>query len=91
MATSLLWLALLGSAHGAEGVLDRVASLFRRAGAGIVIVPADPRHGLVAVMPDLAAGAVRLGRAAARVVYHPIWVGTGTVRPHGIDEPLAAA
>ncbi len=27
MATSLLWLALLGSAHGAEGVLDRVAAV----------------------------------------------------------------
>lgn len=66
------------------------ASLFRRAGAAIAIVPRDPALGLVAIMPDLAAGAVRLGCAAARVVYHPVWVGTGSVREHGVDEPLGA-
>lgn len=65
------------------------ASLFRRAGAAIAIVPRDPAVGLVAIMPDLAAGAVRLGCTAARVVYHPVWVGTGTVREHGPEDPLA--
>ena len=66
------------------------ASLFRRAGAAMAIVPRDATRDLVAIMPDLAAGAVRLGCAASRVVFHPIWVGTGSVRPHRANEPLAA-
>ncbi len=72
----------------AIGVHPGPASLFRRAGAAAVLVPRDPEKALQAVMPDLAAGAVRRGCGAARVDFHTTWVETGTVRSHRPDEAL---
>ena len=67
-----------------------VAALFRRAGAASALVPSDPAATIAAVMPDLAAGAVRASGTAAEIAYHRIWVDTATVQPHDPDAPLSA-
>lgn len=73
----------------ATGTHPGVASLFRRAGAAVAVVPADPLAPLCAVMPDLMEGAVRRTGAPIDVVYHPIWVDTARVAPHAADAPLS--
>lgn len=72
----------------AIGVHPGPASLFRRAGAAAVLVPSDPSEGIAAVLPDLAAGAVRRGCGASRIDFHTTWVESGTARPHRADESL---
>jgi Xaa-Pro aminopeptidase len=74
----------------ATGTNPGVAALFRRAGAASALVPADPAQRIAAVMPDLMAGAVRLAGAPVDVAFHPIWVDTARVGPHGEDDPLSA-
>jgi Xaa-Pro dipeptidase len=74
----------------ATGTNPGVAALFRRAGAASALVPADPAHRIAAVMPDLMAGAVRLTGAPVDVAFHPIWVDTARVGPHGAGDPLPA-
>ncbi len=71
------------------GVNPGPASLFSRAGAAAALVPLDPERGIEAVLPDLAAGAVRQGCGASRVDFHATWVETGVVRQHGAEEALA--
>ncbi|MGL4241769.1 MAG: M24 family metallopeptidase [Beijerinckiaceae bacterium] len=73
----------------ATGAHPGVASLFRRAGAGIAVVPADPASSAAAVMPDLASGAVKAGSDVGDIRWTPIWVGTGTIRDDREGEPLA--
>ena len=72
----------------AIGLHPGPASLFRRAGAAAALLPSNPAHGIEAVLPDLAAGAVRQGCGASRVDFHATWVETGGVRPHAPDEAL---
>lgn len=72
----------------ATGASAGPATLFRRAGAAVALVPADPGLTLAAVMPDLAAGAVRAQSDIADVRYHRIWVDTASVRPHDDETPL---
>ncbi len=72
----------------AIGVNPGPASLFRRAGAAAALIPCDPDRGIEAVLPDLAAGAVRRGCGATRVDFHTTWVETGSVRRHAGDEAL---
>ncbi len=72
----------------AIGVHPGPASLFRRAGAAAALVPSNPSEGIAAVLPDLAAGAVRRGCGASRIDFHTTWVETGMARPHRSDEAL---
>lgn len=54
-----------------------VAGLFRRAGAGFAVVPADPAKPVVAVVGDLAAPALR--RSGMLVREHPLWIETAAI------------
>jgi Xaa-Pro dipeptidase len=72
----------------AVGVNPGPAALFRRAGAGSVLVPADAALRVAAVMPDLAQGAVRAAGTTVEVAYHRIWVDTASVASHSPDAPL---
>lgn len=70
----------------AVGAGPGVAALFRRAGAGIAVIPADVTVAPGAVMPDLVASGV----AITDVRHLPIWVGTTELDSEArADAPLA--
>ncbi len=73
----------------ATGAAPGVATLFRRAGAAIALVPADASVPAAAVMPDLAKGAVAAGSDVADITFLPIWVGTTTLEDGPSNRPLA--
>lgn len=58
----------------ATGATPGVAAMWRRAGAAIAVIPADPGRPVAAVASDLFAPAVRAADPAIVVRTHPIWV-----------------
>jgi Xaa-Pro dipeptidase len=60
----------------ATGAFAGVATLWRRAGAAAVLVPADPASPLAAVVGDLQAASFREASGIADTRSHPIWVET---------------
>ncbi|CAM5770308.1 proline dipeptidase [Labrys miyagiensis] len=70
----------------ATGAFAGVATLWRRAGAAAVLVPADPAAPLAAVVGDLQAASFREASGIEDTRSHPIWVET-TVAASG-DAPI---
>jgi Xaa-Pro dipeptidase len=58
----------------ATGAPPGVAALFRRAGAAIAVIPADPASAPAAIVTDLFAPAFRAASDIADMRVHPIWV-----------------
>jgi Xaa-Pro aminopeptidase len=58
----------------ATGATPGVAAMWRRAGAAIALVPADPGRPIAAVASDLFAPAVHAADPTVVVRTHPIWV-----------------
>ena len=75
------------SIHYATGAFAGVATLWRRAGAAAVVVPADPNAPLAAVVGDLQAASFRSASGIDDTRSHPIWVET----THAAGEGSAAA
>jgi Xaa-Pro aminopeptidase len=65
--------------HYAIGVSQGVAGLFRRAGSGFALIPADPALPLGAVIGDLYAAEMRQHAPDIEVRLHPLWIETVTV------------
>ncbi len=63
----------------ASGADPGVAMLWRRAGAAMVLVPADPRDPLAAVVGDLQAAEFQRSSAIPDVRTHPLWVDTADI------------
>lgn len=72
----------------ATGATAGVASLWRRAGAAAVLVPADPEAPLAAVVGDLQAASFRALSGIADTRSHAIWVETTAITE--TDDPVAA-
>jgi Xaa-Pro dipeptidase len=70
-----------------------VAGLFRRAGAGFAIVPADPALPIAAVIGDLAEPQFRATSSVSLLRTHPLWVETvGPLEGNGpIENAISAA
>lgn len=64
------------SIHYATGAFAGVATLWRRAGAAAVLVPADPASPLAAIVGDLQAASFREASGIEDTRSHPIWVET---------------
>jgi Xaa-Pro dipeptidase len=62
----------------ATGGFPGVASYWRRAGAAFVVVPADPRADMVAIVGDLQEKSFRAASGLTDVRSHRIWVETGS-------------
>lgn len=60
----------------AVGAPGGVATMWRRAGGAIALVPVDPSEGVVAIVSDLAAPGLRQGAPQIDVREHRIWVDT---------------
>lgn len=65
----------------ATGGLQGVAGLFRQAGAGFAVVPADPALPVGAVLTDAAEAAFRAASPVSDVRTHPSWIESADVRP----------
>ena len=63
----------------ASGADPGVAMLWRRAGAAMVLVPADPRDPMAAVVGDLQAAEFQRSSALPDVRTHPLWVDTADI------------
>ena len=74
----------------ATGGSQGVAGLFRRAGAGFALVPADPALAVGAVLTDTAEKAFRAASPVADVRTHPSWIESADVR-HLAGSDLSAA
>jgi Xaa-Pro aminopeptidase len=75
----------------ATGAPAGVASLFRRAGAALALLPAPASEPIAAVSTELfAAHAVR-ALGAAQVRTHSDWVETADIRPWAADEQASAS
>jgi Xaa-Pro dipeptidase len=72
----------------ATGINPGVATLFRRAGAAIALVPSDGAVPAGAVLPDLAAGAAARSGTLADIRFLPIWVGVTELLRSG-EDPVA--
>lgn len=70
------------------GTKPGVPALFRRAGAALALLPADPSLSIVAIVTDFAAPGVRSAIADTRI--HPSWVETAHL-PAAASEPLTLA
>jgi Xaa-Pro dipeptidase len=66
-----------------------VAGLFRRAGAGFAMVPADPALPIAAVIGDLAEPHFRAASSVSLFRTHPLWI--ETVEPRLGSSPIEAA
>ena len=75
----------------ATGAGQGVAGLFRRAGAGFAVVPADPALPVGAVLTDAAADAFRAVSPIADLRTHPSWIEAADVRELADSELSAAA
>ena len=64
----------------ATGASQGVAGLFRRAGAGFAVVPADPALPVGAVLTDAAADAFRAASPVVDLRTHPSWIEAADVR-----------
>lgn len=84
-----LVLAAPESFRWATGAPAGVAANWRRLGAAIAVVPADPALPVGAVVSDLFAGPVEAA-GCAPLVRHPIWPETADLRPY-LDETGDAA
>ena len=73
------------------GVSQGVPGLFRRAGAGFAVLPADPQRPVGAVIGDLYADAAR--RSVAEIRCHPLWMEnadlTGVPETGPIEQRIA--
>jgi len=74
----------------ATGAGQGVAGLFRRAGAGFAVVPADPALPVGAVLTDAAADAFRAASPVVDLRTHPSWIEAADVRDLA-DSDLSAA
>ncbi|RFB80490.1 M24 family metallopeptidase [Methylovirgula sp. 4M-Z18] len=76
----------------ATGAFAGVATLWRRAGAAAVLVPADPEAPLAAVVGDLQAASFRVASGIADTRSHPIWVETthAAAGEESVSERIAA-
>ncbi|WP_426125817.1 M24 family metallopeptidase [Pararhizobium sp. PWRC1-1] len=71
----------------ATGAPAGVATMWRRAGAVAVIVPADPALPQAAVVTDLFEAAFRASSAITDIRINPIWVETGDIRGMEAQPP----
>jgi Xaa-Pro dipeptidase len=76
---ALVLLSAEGFAH-ATGAAAGVATMWRRAGAVAVLVPADPGVPEVAVVSDLFAAGFRRASHITDVRESPIWVEAGAIK-----------
>ncbi|WP_062212569.1 Xaa-Pro peptidase family protein [Aureimonas sp. AU12] len=68
------------SLRHATGAFPGVATLFRRAGAALALIPADPAASIAAVVGDLEAASFRAASGLSDIRTHPIWVETASAR-----------
>lgn len=74
----------------ATGAPPGVAAFFRRAGAALALVPAEPAQAVKAVCTELFAPATRQALGEDHVFTHPDWVETADIRPWSDeDEEIA--
>jgi Xaa-Pro aminopeptidase len=72
----------------ATGAFPGVATLWRRAGAALVLVPGDMSAPLAAIVGDLQAKDFAIQSGIADVRSHPIWVESGSYHPsHPLRPP----
>ena len=69
----------------ATGAVPGVATLWRRAGAAAVLIPADPLEPLAAVVGDLQADDFRKASGIEDTRAHPIWVETTRIDGTGAN------
>ncbi|MBV8045605.1 MAG: aminopeptidase P family protein [Paludibacterium sp.] len=76
----------------ATGLSQGVAGLFRRAGAGFALVPADPARPIGVVVGDLFAEPFRQAGGDVELRTHPLWIETARVDGDtlAIEQALAA-
>ncbi len=74
----------------ATGAPAGVASLFRRAGAALALVPAESQQPICAVSTELFAAQARRALGGDRVITHADWVETADIRPW-LDSAGSAA
>jgi len=86
---ALVLLSAEGFAH-ATGAAAGVATMWRRAGAVAVLVPADPGVPEVAVVSDLFAAGFRRASHIVDVRESPIWVEAGAVEALAAEGDAAA-
>jgi Xaa-Pro aminopeptidase len=77
--------------HYATGVYQGVAGLFRRAGSGFAVIPADPAVPLGAVVGDLYAAEMRQKAPDIELRHHPLWIETVAVEGHELPVEQAIA
>ncbi len=75
----------------ATGAPAGVASLFRRAGAALALLPAPAGEPIAAVSTELFATHAVRALGAAQVLTHSDWVETADIRPWAADEQASAA
>lgn len=85
-----LVLAKPESFRWATGAPPGVAAFFRRAGAALALVPADPTRPVSAVSTELFAPSARAALGDNNVLTHPDWVETADLRKWA-DSPDSAA
>lgn len=71
----------------ATGAAPGVGTMWRRAGAVAVLLPADPALPEMAVVSDLFAAAFRAASHVTDVRTSPLWVETATLPPGALDLP----
>ncbi len=72
----------------ATGAGQGVAGLFRRAGAGFALIPADPALPAAAIITDVAEAGFRAASTISDVRVHPAWIESADLRPF-LHEGLA--
>jgi Xaa-Pro aminopeptidase len=76
----------------ASGADPGVAAFWRRAGAAMVLVPADPSAPMAAVVGDLQAVGFQQSSCIPEVRTHPIWVDTADIREADLGrDPIRGA
>jgi Xaa-Pro dipeptidase len=75
----------------ASGSDPGVAAFWRRAGAAMVLVPADPSAPMAAVVGDLQAADFQRLSCIPEVRTHPIWVDTADIREADLGGSIRAA
>ncbi|RUV19138.1 Xaa-Pro peptidase family protein [Mesorhizobium sp. M7A.F.Ca.MR.245.00.0.0] len=75
--------------HYATGASIGPAGLFRRAGAGFVVIPAGQDLPIGVVVADFNAGQLQLALSDAVIRSHPIWIETATLDASTAGQGLA--
>jgi Xaa-Pro aminopeptidase len=70
----------------ATGAGQGVAALFRRAGAGFALIPANPSVAAAAIVTDAAEAAFRATSPISDVRTHPAWIETADLRSQLADD-----